>query len=242
MIRSLAVSVHELWQIQRKTARPECVESYKEAYDLALRIKDEQDAAIAAFNLGNAYIALPVIRDLGEAERWSQRSLDLHSQGDRLGRGKGLGQLGYVAWERFEDARKAAKPEAELRDHLNTALEFYLEALDLIPHDAVNDLAVAHNQLGLIYGAAGNLEQALAHYRKSIGYQEAQGNTYGAALTRGNVAVALARRGRYADAKDYAVAALRGYEAYGEGAKENVLTTLKLIAEIDEDLKGSDEG
>jgi tetratricopeptide (TPR) repeat protein len=242
MIRSLAVSVHELGQIQRKTARPECVESYKEAYDLALRIKDEQDAAIAAFNLGNAYIALPVIRDLGEAERWSQRSLDLHSQGDRLGRGKGLGQLGYVAWERFEDARKAAKPEAELRDHLTTALEFYLEALDLIPHDAVNDLAVAHNQLGLIYGAAGNLEQALAHYRKSIGYQEAQGNTYGAALTRGNVAVALARRGRYADAKDYAVAALRGYEAYGEGAKENVLTTLKLIAEIDEDLKGSDEG
>jgi hypothetical protein len=68
-----------------------------------------------------------------------------------------------------------------------------------------------------------------------------QGNTYGAAQTRANVARALAQRGRFADAKDYAVAALRGYEAYGEGAKEEVLKTLKLIAMIDKGLKGSDE-
>jgi len=112
-------------------------------------------------------------------------------------------------------------------------------SLDLLAHDAVNDLAVTHNQLGNIYDAAGNLGQALAHYRKGIGYNEAAGDTYGAALTRYNVA--LARRGRFADAKDYAVAALRGFEAYGEGAKEKVLKTLKLIADIEKGLKGSDE-
>ena len=114
-------------------------------------------------------------------------------------------------------------------------------SLDLLAHDAVNDLAVTHNQLGGIYADAVNLGQALAHYRKSIGYKEAGGNTYGAAQTRYNVALALARRGRFADAKDYAVAALRGFEAYGEGAKENVLKTLKLIADIEKGLKGSDE-
>jgi hypothetical protein len=61
------------------------------------------------------------------------------------------------------------------------------------------------------------------------------------ALTRYSVALVLARRGRFADAKDYAVAALRGYEAYGGGAKEEVLKTRKLIAAIEKDLKGSDE-
>ena len=112
-------------------------------------------------------------------------------------------------------------------------------SLDLLAHDAVNDLAVTPNQLGNIYDAAGNLGQALVHYRKSIGYEEGQGDIYGAAQTRYNVA--LARRGRFADAKDYAVAALRGFEAYGEGAKEKVLKTLKLIADIEKGLKGSDE-
>ena len=240
-IRSLGIFLHELGQIQRETGRPECVESYKEAYDLELSIKDEPGAAIAAFNLGTAFKNLPTVRSLDEAERWYQRSLDLQSEGDRLGQGRSLAQLGYVAYERFEDARKAARPEAELLGHFNTALKFYLEALDLTPHDAVNDLAVAHNQLGLIYAAAGNLEQALAHYRKSIGYQEAQGNTYGAALTRENVAIALGQWGRFADAKDYAFAGLQGFEAYGEGAKEDILKTLKLIAQIEKGLKGSGE-
>jgi len=114
-------------------------------------------------------------------------------------------------------------------------------SLDLLAHDAVNDLAVTPNQLGNIYDAAGNLGQALAHYRKGIGYNEAAGDTYGAALTRYNVALALPRRGRFANAKDYAVAALLGFEAYGEGAKEKVLKTLKLIADIEKGLKGSDE-
>ena len=43
--------------------------------------------------------------------------------------------------------------------------------------------------------------------------------------------------GRFPDAKDYALAALRNYEPYGEGAKDDVLKTLKLIAYIDNAMK-----
>src|SRR5439155_9440714 len=50
-IRTLAVLVHELGQIERELGRPECVESYKESYELALRIDDRQGAAIVAVNL-----------------------------------------------------------------------------------------------------------------------------------------------------------------------------------------------
>jgi hypothetical protein len=55
----------------------------------------------------------------------------------------------------------------------------------------------------------------------------------GAARTQYNVAVTFVRRGRFPDAKEYALAALRNYETYGEGAKDDVLKTLELIALID---------
>jgi tetratricopeptide (TPR) repeat protein len=231
--RTLCGSIHELGEIRRELGRTACVECYRESYELALRIDDRPAAAIAAHNLGTAYKGLPEIRDLAEAERWYQRSLELHSEGDRLGRAKCLGQLGSVAYERFRDARNAGKPASELAKHLQSAVDLYDQALKLTPVNAIADLAVYHHQLGNIYDDAGDLDQALAHYRQSIGYEEAQGNLYGAATTRYNVALALARRGRFPDAKEYALAALRNYQTYGEGAKDDVLKTLELIAQID---------
>jgi tetratricopeptide (TPR) repeat protein len=125
--------------------------AYEEALGVAEQIGDRPVAAIAAFNLGTAHMDIPAIRDLPQAERWYRRSLELRDERDRLGRGKCLGQLGYVAFERFQEARSAGRPEAELVGHLNTAVGFYHQALDLLPDNAVNDLAVTHNQLGMIY-------------------------------------------------------------------------------------------
>jgi tetratricopeptide (TPR) repeat protein len=232
-IRSLAVSVHELGEIQRELGQPACVESYRESYELALRIGDQPLAATAPFNLGTAYERVVEIRDLTEAERWYQRSLELLSEVDRLGRAKCLSQLGSVAYARFEDAREAGKPAAELAGHLQRALDLYHQALKLAPENAINDLAVYHNELGNIYADAGDLDQALAHYRHSIRYKESAGALYGAAQTQRNVARALALRGRLPDAKEYALAALRNFQTYGEGAKGDVLQTLELIAAID---------
>jgi tetratricopeptide (TPR) repeat protein len=232
-IRTLAVSVHAVGQIQRELGQPECAGSYRESYELALRVGDHHTAATAAYNLGRAYKDLSEIRDLAEAEQWCQRSLELSPQVDRLARASCLNMLGSVAYGRFKDARDAGRPAVELDEHLQLALDLCSQALELTPENAINDLAVAHGQLGNIYAAAGDLDEALAHFRQSIRYEEAQGNLYGAANARYNVAAALASRRRFPDAKEYALAALRNFQTYGEGAKDEVLQTLELIALID---------
>ncbi len=233
-IRTMAASVHELGEILREQGKPECVAAYQEAAELLHRIGDRSAEAVTAFNLGHAYMQLPGLRDLAQAERWYRRDLELEDQRDQLGRAKCLGQLGYVAWERFKEARAANQPEAELERHLNNAAAFYLQALDLTSPDAVDSLAVVHNALGGIYYIAGDLDRALWHAREAIRYLEAAGDLYHAAVTRSNFALALARAGRFQDALDYVHAALRNFETYGERAAEDIEKTRRLIGDIEE--------
>ncbi len=228
-IRTLAVSLEQLGHIQREQGKAECVAAYEEAIPLCQRIDDRSAEAAATYNLGNAYEEIPTLRDLDQAERWYRRSLELCAEGDYLGRSKSLSLLGYVAHERFKEARAADKPNEELLRHLNAAAGFYHQALDLLPPNAVDDLAVTHNQLGNIYRNAGDLDRALSHYRESIRYKEAAGNIYAAANTRFNVALALRDAGRLADAREYAHAALRNYQTYGDRAAAEIQETQRLI-------------
>ncbi len=233
-VRTLAVGLHELGEIRRELGREDCVETYEEALELAESIKDRAAAASCAFNLGRAYQETPSLRDLHEAERWYRRSLELTDERDRLGRGGCLAQLGFVAFERFQEAREAKCPEEELLRHLNEAVRSYHEALEHFPADAVDELAVTHNQLGEIYRTAGDRDRAVAHGREGIRYRETQGNVYGASTTRFNVALALAQSGRPHDALEYAQAALRGFESFGERAADWIQRTRQLIEAIDQ--------
>jgi tetratricopeptide (TPR) repeat protein len=236
-IRTLAVSLEMLAIILRDQGKAECVTPSKEAISLYQRIGDRATEAISAFNLGHAYMELPALRDLAQAERWYRRSLELTDERDQKGRAGCLAQLGLVARERFKEARSAKRPEGEQLRHLNDALRFCHQALDLLPPNAVNDLAAIHNTLGVIYRHAGDLDRTLAHYRESIRYQEMQGNLYGAAVTRFNVALTLTRAGRLADAREYATAALRNYQTYGDRAAEEIQRTQGLIADIEGAMK-----
>lgn len=238
-IRMLAASLHQLAQIQRDLEQVECVRSYNQSYELALRIQDTAGAAVVAFNLGGAYEDLPAIRSLDEAELWYRESLGLRAANDGLGRAKCLGQLGSVAYARFWDARTDSMRGADLLIHLNRALDFYRQVLDLLPANAVPDLAVTHNQVGMVFNSAGDIEGALEHYQKSISYRELEGNLYGAAHTRYNVAIALLKAGRFDDAREYALAALRNYQGYGAGATKEVQKTLELIAGIEKAAKAT---
>jgi tetratricopeptide (TPR) repeat protein len=231
--RTLAVSLQELGEIQRETGRAECVAAYRESFDLAQQIGDGPVSAGSAFNLGHAYLSL---HNLTEAERWYRRSLGLRAEGDRMGRAGCLGQLGHVALGRFQEARRANQAGAVLLGHLNDARGLYHQALEMTPPDAIRQLAAIHGQLGAIYGYASQLDRALHHYRESIRYEESAGNLYGAAQTRYNVAVALQGASRFADARDYAHAALRNYQTYGAGAQQDIQKTFDLIARIDEAL------
>jgi len=240
-IRMLAVSLHEMARIRRQQGLGECIPAYEEALSLAERIGDQALAAICAFNLGHAYMAISGLRDLDKAESCYRRSLELVGEGDNLGRGRCLVQLGIVAHQRFVKAREAGKPEAELLKHVNGALKCYVHALKMLPADAVGDLAVAHSQLGVVYGEAADVDKALGHYRDAIRLDEAQANLYGAAQTRLNAALLLTRAGRFRDALDYAKAALFNYESFGDRAAVEAQKTQELIAVIEREMKRGDK-
>ena len=74
--------------------------------------------------------------------------------------------------------------------------------------------------------------------REAIRYQEMQGNLYGAAQTRFNVALTLAGAGRLVDARDYAEAARHNFAQFGPAAAAEVERTQRLLAIIEEDLRG----
>ena len=231
-IRSLAVSLGLLGHIRREMGCESCVPAYEESLELHKLIGNRAGAATCALNLGHALKNLPTLRDLDQAEHWYRRSLELCDESDRLGRSRCLGQLGLVAYERFSEARTTGRAREELLRHLAEAVPFYQEALDLLPADAVNELAVAHNQLGSIYGTAGDLDHAVQHFRESIHLKEQADDLYGAAQSRFNLAIALFTASRRADALEYAEAALRGFESYGERAGDRIEMTRGLIAEI----------
>jgi len=236
-VRMLAASIHALGQIQRELGQPECVTAYKESLTLVKKIGDQTGAAICAFNLGGAYKNLPALRDLAQAERWYRRSLELIDERDRLGRAKRLSQLGLVAYECFKEARAGARPEEELLRHLNDAAGFYGQALDLLPPDAVDDLAVTDHGLGVIYRSAGDLDRVLPHYREAVRHFEAVGNLYHAAGTRFNVAVTLARAGRLPEAWEYARAARHDYQTFGDRAAEDIQETERLMVDVERDMR-----
>ncbi|MCP4423581.1 MAG: tetratricopeptide repeat protein, partial [Chloroflexi bacterium] len=105
------------------------------------------------------------------------------------------------------------------------------------PPNAVDDLAVTHNQLGNIYDDAGDLERALFHYQEAIRYVETAGNLFQAGQFRYNVALTLQAAGRLEDALLYAQAALRNFETFGDRAAEDIEDTQGLIDEIEEQLQ-----
>ena len=231
-IRSLAVSLHELGQIRREVGRADCVQAYQEALVFCEQIGDQTGAAACARNLGHAFKNLPALRDLDQAERWYRKSFDLADESDRLGRGRCMVQLGLVADGRFREVVAAERPKEELFWHFTEAVRFYLEALELLPPDAIDDMGVTHNALGAIYTEAGDFDSALPHYREAIQRLEQVGALFNASVTRFNVAVGFFNAGRQEDALDYAEAALRGFESYEERAAEMIETTRGLIAAI----------
>jgi tetratricopeptide (TPR) repeat protein len=234
-IRNLAISLDQLADILSFQDDPDCLPHYEEALSLFQRISARSEEANLAVTLGNAYKDIPGVRDLGQAEHWYQHSLTHRADRDTLGRAKTLWGLGNLAYERFREARSAGEPEPVILAHLNTALDRLQQALNLLSPDDAEDLAGVHNQLGIIYRQAGETRQALRHYQQSIVHKEARGYTYGAGLTRFNIALLLADDGRRADALLYARAALSDYENVGPGATQAATDTRNLITHLEYD-------
>jgi tetratricopeptide (TPR) repeat protein len=232
-VRTLAASLHKLGQIGCKLQNADCVAALEEAIALFERIGARAEAATCAMSIGDTYKEISSIRSLVEAEHWFRRSLKMCPKHDRQGRAISLTRLGEVAMLHFTEACDADRPEV-VRHHVNTALQSYCQALQEFSQTDVQGQAVTHNALGEIYRHVGDVARALAHFRKSIRYDEGAGNLYNAAGTRFNVALTFADSGRPADALEYARAALRNYKTYGDGATQDLEETQQLITQIEQ--------
>jgi tetratricopeptide (TPR) repeat protein len=233
-IRTFAAALQYLAQILRLQGDPACLPHYEEALSLAEHIQDTAVECALANSLGNAYARVPGLRDLDQAQRWYQHSLDLEPEHNKVGRAKSLGLLANVAYERFLEARAARQHETVLLGHVNAAMDGYQQALRLFPADDAEDLAILHNQLGNIYSEAGDTRRALHHYQQAIKQQEARGNIYGAGQTRYNIALLLRDDGRISDALHYARAALHDLERTGPGAAQEAADTRDLISRLEQ--------
>lgn len=239
-LRTLAVSIEQLGHIQREQGKPECAETYKDSIPLYQQVQATTNEAIAAFNLGHAYKNLPTLRDLDEAERWYQNSLELFAADDSLARSKTVDQIGLVIHEKFYEARKKDAPSDELLKLANDAARAYQKSIDLAPSDAYNKLGLSHQHMANILSDVGDFERAMPNYNEAIRYFELEDNQYEAGGTRYNVAILLAQNSRLTDALLYARAALRNYESYGGRAGEDEEKTKRLIAHIEAELAKGD--
>jgi tetratricopeptide (TPR) repeat protein len=210
-----------------------------ESLSLAEQISDTQHAAICAFNMGRAHVTVDQIRDPDLAERWFKRGLETAAAEDRLGQARCLGELGSLSYGRFVDCLRG-RPVEECLGYLAEAERCCTRALELFPATAAPDLATAHNLLGLICAAGGQIEAAIRHCQESIRRREAMRDPFSAGETRKNAAVALARVGRLAEAQDWAHSALRDFQAC-ENAEREVVNTLKLLEEIESDPRASSQ-
>jgi hypothetical protein len=105
-------------------ADPGCLPDYQGALGLYEWIGGRQEEANLAISLGNAYLEVPGLRDLDQAEHWYQRSLSLRPGSDQHGHVASVARLGAVALQRFDGARAAGEAEPVLLDHLNAALGY----------------------------------------------------------------------------------------------------------------------
>ena len=233
-IRNLGGALIDLGNILERQRDPGCLPPYQEALELTQKASDRVAEAQAAGSLGNAYLKVPEVRDLDQAEHWFRLSLELRPDSDRHGRAQCHGSLGAVALDRFDDAVASGQPQPVLLEHLNAALRSYQQTLGLTPADDHQTRGITEDHLGQIFTWAGDTGQALHHFQRSVQHSEARGDLYGAGETRHNIAVLLIRDGRTDDALHYARAALDNFQQVGPGAAADADDERRYIAEIEQ--------
>jgi hypothetical protein len=232
-IKSLASALAFLGELHMKAGSPKAIDAYKAAFRTVKLLKKTSLAAQYAYHIADGYIVIPAGQNLQMARRWIKKSLSLRDEADRLGRGQSTALFGKVAFEKFMKGQKEYRPGAEQVGYLNEALGFSFDALNLLPEDAAAELGNVHETIGYLYLQAENmLDAALEHYDLAIKYKEQVQDIYGAARARFNVAVALFLLARFEKGHQYALEALRGFEALGAEGEGEAQKIRGLIAKF----------
>ena len=240
LISDLAGKLQTLADILRFQDDSDCLPYYQQAIDLYHRINSRKEGA-AQFNLGNAYLTVPQLKDLDRAEQAYEADLRLLPKHDTLGRARTVLQLAWVHLERFYQAKDLGANQAVLLQHLNHALDGAKHALRLLPNGHP-DRGIVHYQVGIMCGEAGEADRARTYHQQAIRYFEQAGNTYAAGQARRRLAFTLGIAGRHREAMDWAQAAIQDFQKVGVGATEDISQTGQLIRAtqqaIDDDLSG----
>jgi tetratricopeptide (TPR) repeat protein len=246
-IRTLGVSMEILGHILRNQKSGNCIACFEEAIACHRRTGDTATEAISQYNLGNAYIDIPAIRNLEAAEAAYQRGLDLLDPKDALGRSRCIQQIGMVHHKRFDESRERDEPAETIVKHAQAAEQHYLQALALCPTTALTDLGTMHNQFGKLYAEVGQTEPTREHLEKAAQCFEQTDDRYNAGATRFNIALMyLQAAGREATpsrqrellerAQAYAQAALRDFQHYQGRAAADEAKAQGLLERIHENL------
>ena len=108
-VERYALSLYQMGSVVRSQGLPEH-NLDEEAVNLQEQLGDKETASEWAFELGQQYPNDLSMRNLTQAERWLQRSLELKEEEDRLGRGACCAELGRVAWGEIRRSPQSQPP------------------------------------------------------------------------------------------------------------------------------------
>ena len=136
------------------------------------------------------WTSLPCVTSTGPSSG-DQRNLELEEPHDKLNHARVTGQLARVADERFFSARGAGAEDEQVRAQRNDAAEAYHAPSppSRPTRSAISPSATASS--ADLYGDAGDINQALHHYRQAIQYREREDNRFAAGNLRYTVALDL---------------------------------------------------
>jgi tetratricopeptide (TPR) repeat protein len=201
----------KMGNLMRQQNRVECVDAYLEGIR---RSDDPSTSSALYYNLSRAYLDIEEIRDIDRVESCLRRAIELKPPHDRHGRAICWGQLGKVAYIRFE--RTGSDPPQSLLkgQYLAQAIQYYEQDLALLPATATEDLAVAHSMLGWVWQHV-DVSKSLRHFHEAIRRREVLRDSQGAAEVRLKAALVLLGVGRLSDAALYARVALQQFQEAG---------------------------
>jgi tetratricopeptide (TPR) repeat protein len=231
-VHNLAVSIGRSGKVLLEAQNPSVVETVKEAFDLFERLNETHDMATAALDLGNAYLSVPAIRDLDEAERWYQRSLDLRGETDNVSKSMVWSALGRLARQRLLEARDNGEAIDKHSEYARQAISYWERALNLLPKHEMGHRAAVHQYLAHLLEDLGELDSAGGCHRESIRLHDERGDVFSAAVGRTQLAANLLRSERYDEALDWARAALDAFQGMRPAPMQQIQDTQALIGFI----------
>jgi tetratricopeptide (TPR) repeat protein len=147
-LRMLSATTNGLGTLLFKRRRPDCLAFLRESADLSHRSRDHNGEAQSLYNIGLAYLFLPELRDLDQAERFFQASLHSSPESNVFTRSACLSSIGDIALVRLKESLAAHEPEDHQLHYLSRAIQSHEQAFDLLPPSATEERAKGHDNLG----------------------------------------------------------------------------------------------